>query len=67
MEIRCCPKCGNNKLRQSTYKDGDFVTSAFGEPVKYVCDNCLYRGMPIFFNSVEEYKKFLDEIKTNKK
>jgi len=63
MEIRCCPKCGNANLRQSQYTDGDFITQAFGQPVQYVCDKCLYRGMPIFFNSKEEYKRFIEEIK----
>jgi hypothetical protein len=63
MEIRSCPKCGNTNLRQSTYTDGDWITQAFGEPVKYICDKCLYRGMPILFSSIEDYKNFLKEIK----
>jgi hypothetical protein len=61
MEIRCCPKCGNTNLRQSTYKDGNMFR-AYSEPVKYTCNKCLYSGIPIYFNSKEEYKKFIEEI-----
>lgn len=66
MEIRACPKCGNTNIRQSTYTDGDFFTQAWGAPVKYVCDKCLYRGMPILFNSKEDYQRFINEIKQKK-
>ena len=62
MEIRACPQCGNMNLRQSTYKDGEIFTQAYGDPVQYVCDKCCYRGMPILFDSLEEYKKFVNEI-----
>jgi len=63
MEIKACPKCGSLNIRRSTYKDGRFFSPAGGEVVQYVCDNCLYRGMPISFNSNEEYQKFIEEIK----
>ena len=61
MEIRCCPQCGNTNLCQSTYKDVD-IFRAYSEPVKYLCNKCLYSGIPIYFNSKEEYQKFIEEI-----
>jgi len=29
---------------------------------KYVCKDCGFQGMPLSFNSEEEYKKFLMEF-----
>jgi len=71
VEIRACPNCGNTNIRQSTYQDGGFLgRQGFAESLKYVCDKCLYQGMPIYFDSEKKYQKFINELeqeKNNKK
>ena len=57
MEIFACPNCGSRKIYQGTMGDG--IIS--GYTYRDVCRNCGYQGMPIIFNSEEEYKVFLKE------
>ena len=55
MEINACPKCGSRKIYQGRMGDGVLT----GYTSKDVCRNCGFQGMPIIFDSEEEYKKFL--------
>ena len=63
MEIFACPKCGSRNIHIGTIRDGvlDGYTS------RYVCRDCDYQGMPIVFDSEEEYISFLQELKEGKK
>ena len=63
MNIIACPRCGSRKIYQGTMGDG--VLSGFAS--RDVCRNCGYQGMPIIFDSEEEYKKFLSEKNLKKK
>ena len=62
MKIIACPNCGSRRIYQGTMGDGVLVGYTFRE----VCRNCGYQGMPIIFDSEEEYRKFLKE-KTSEK
>jgi C4-type Zn-finger protein len=61
--IRACPKCGSTDIQMGGIREGVLygLTSW-----TLVCKRCGYKGMPILFDSEEEYKKFLDEIKSTK-
>jgi hypothetical protein len=71
MEIKACPKCGSKKIYQGRMGDGVLT----GYSNKDVCRNCGYQGMPIIFDSEQEYTNFLKSkttsrlpiIKNNKK
>ena len=63
MEIFACPNCGSRKIYQGTMGDGILT----GYTYKDVCRNCGYQGMPIIFNSEEEYKVFLKQKLSEKK
>ena len=60
MEISACPKCGNRNIRIAQRGDGAIYPGC--DPTKYVCDNCLYLGMPITFSSEKEYEIFLKKV-----
>lgn len=68
MKINACPKCGSRNIFQGTLGEGVLT----GYVNKDVCKDCGYQGMPIIFDSEEEYKKFLEglskdkEVKTDK-
>jgi len=64
MKINACPKCGSRDIRMAGIREGRLfgVTSW-----DIVCAKCGYKGMPIIFNSKEEYEKFLKELKNEKK
>ena len=55
MDIKACPKCGSKRIYQGRMRDGVLT----GYTTRDVCRNCGYQGMPIIFDSEEEYKKFL--------
>ena len=55
MEIKACPKCGSRKIYQGRMGDGVLT----GYTTRDVCRDCGYQGMPIIFDSEEDYKKFL--------
>lgn len=59
MKIYACPNCGSKRIHIGTLGSGVTygVTSW-----DYVCKNCNYRGMPLIFDSDEEYKKFIKGI-----
>ena len=59
MEIKACPRCGSTKIFQGTMGDGVLT----GYTSREVCKNCGFQGMPVIFNSEEDYKKFIHEIK----
>ena len=62
MEILSCPNCGSKNIFQGTLRNGVLT----GYTTRYVCRNCGYQGMPIIFNSENEYEKFLNEKKSEK-
>lgn len=64
MEITACPRCGSRKIYQGRLKEG--VLTGY-TPTTYVCKKCGYQGSPIIFDSIDEYNKFLDELKSSKK
>ncbi|MEF8847630.1 MAG: hypothetical protein V5A68_00660 [Candidatus Thermoplasmatota archaeon] len=63
-QIAACPKCGSTDITMGGIESGIVygITSW-----NLVCNNCGYKGMPILFDSKKEYKKFLDELKKEKK
>lgn len=58
MAIYACPNCGSRRIRQGAL----YVGALTGQ--KDVCQDCNYRGMPLVFDTEEEYQRFLTEIKT---
>lgn len=63
MEITACPNCGSKRIYQGTMGDGVLTGYTYRE----VCKDCGYQGMPIIFDSEEEYKKFLENIPKKQK
>ncbi|MGC8546179.1 MAG: hypothetical protein ACP5MU_00755 [Thermoplasmata archaeon] len=57
MMHRVCPQCGSENIDFET----GFITG------KYKCYDCGYVGSIIFEFNDENYKKFLEELKENKK
>jgi len=55
MEIEACPKCGSRNIFQGKLGEGVLT----GYTSKNVCQDCGYQGMPIIFDSEEEYNNFL--------
>jgi rRNA maturation protein Nop10 len=60
MRITACPRCGSRRIFQGRLKDGVIT----GYTSREVCRDCGYRGSPIIFDSMDEYKKFLNELKS---
>ena len=60
MEITACPICGSRNIFQGRLKEGVLT----GYTSKEVCRDCGYHGSPIIFDSVEEYNKFLQGLKS---
>jgi hypothetical protein len=56
MELRACPNCGSKKIFS--------YLSVIG--TNYLCRNCGYLGNPFYFDSENDYKIFLNELKKNK-
>jgi len=55
MEIKACPKCGSRNIFQGRLGEGVLT----GYTSKDVCRDCGYQGMPIIFDSENEYNNFL--------
>jgi len=62
MQITACPRCGSTRIFQGRLKEG--VLTGFFD--SYVCRDCGYHGAPIIFDNINNYKKFLKEIKQDK-
>ena len=62
MEIKACPNCGSRKIYQGRMGDGVLT----GYTTRDVCRDCGYQGMPIIFDSEQDYKKFLESKKLKK-
>ena len=60
MEIIACPKCGSRKIFHGRLKEG----ALSGYTPKEVCRDCGYQGMPLIFDDVEAYKKFLEALES---
>lgn len=56
MRIYACPKCGNRNIRRPQLQIGALTGDSF------TCANCSYQGMPVIFETEEEYKKFVKEL-----
>jgi hypothetical protein len=66
MKIEACISCGSRNIRSGTISDGVLPGYTDGL-VTYVCDDCNHRGLPIIFDSIEEYEKFLVALREDKK
>jgi len=62
MKINACPKCGSRNISQGALGEGILT----GYVNRDVCKDCGYQGMPIVFDSEEEYKKFLEGLSKDK-
>ena len=62
MNITACPKCGSRNIFQGRLKDGVLT----GYTSREVCRDCGYRGSPIIFDSEEDYKIFVEQLKKGK-
>ncbi len=66
MKITACIACGSKNIRSGTIGDG--VLPGYTDGLNmYVCNDCNHRGMPIVFDSDEEYQKFLLAVTEDKK
>ena len=60
MKIKVCPKCGSKNISAGTMGSGvTFGVTSWKE----MCRDCGYQGQPINFDSENDYKNFLKEIK----
>lgn len=59
MNIRACPKCGSRDVRMAGIGEGTIFGLTSWD---MVCEKCNYRGMPILFDSENDYKAFLKEL-----
>jgi hypothetical protein len=66
MKIEACISCGSRNIRSGTISDGVLPGYTDGL-VTYVCDDCNHRGLPIIFETEEEYEKFLLALREDKK
>jgi hypothetical protein len=66
MKIEACISCGSRNIRSGTISDGVLPGYTDGL-VTYVCDDCNHRGLPLIFDSEEEYEKFLLALREDKK
>jgi hypothetical protein len=66
VKIEACISCGSRNIRSGTISDGVLPGYTDGL-VTYVCDDCNHRGLPLIFDSEEEYEKFLLALKEDKK
>jgi hypothetical protein len=58
MKIEACINCGSRNIRSGTIQDGVLPGYTDGL-VTYVCNNCNHRGLPVIFDSEEEYSEFV--------
>lgn len=62
MKIEACISCGSRNIRSGTISDG--VLPGYTDALAaYVCEDCNHQGIPIVFDSEEEYEKFLEALK----
>ncbi len=66
MKIEACISCGSRNIRSGTISDGVLPGYTDGL-VTYVCDDCNHRGLPVIFDSEEEYEKFLLALREDKR
>lgn len=66
MKISACISCGSRNIRSGTIGDGVLPGYTDGL-VTYVCDDCNHRGLPIVFETEEEYRKFLLAVTEDRK
>jgi hypothetical protein len=66
MKIEACISCGSRNIRSGTISDGVLPGYTNGL-VTYVCEDCNHRGLPIIFETEEEYEKFLLALREDKK
>jgi hypothetical protein len=61
--IAACPRCGSKRIEMGTMNQGVLfgITSW-----KSVCKNCGYQGEPLFFDTEEEYNRFLEGLSKDK-
>jgi len=60
MKIKACPNCGSKNISAGTMGSGvTFGVTSWKE----MCRDCGYQGQPINFDSENDYKNFLKEIK----
>ena len=58
MKIEACISCGSRNIRSGTISDG--VLPGYTDALAtYVCDDCNHQGLPVVFDTEEEYQKFL--------
>jgi hypothetical protein len=57
LTIKACISCGSRSIRSGTISDGMLPGYTDGL-VAYVCDECNHRGIPVIFDSEEEWEKF---------
>jgi Flp pilus assembly protein TadB len=62
LEITACPNCGSRRIFQGRLKDGVIT----GYTSRDVCRDCGYRGSPLIFDNLENYKNFLKGLKAEK-
>ena len=59
MKINACPKCGSRDILMGGITEG----TLFGMTSwNIVCRDCNYQGMPVIFDSLKEYNKFLTDL-----
>jgi hypothetical protein len=58
MKITACPLCGSTHVGTAGIRDG--VNPQ--EFSKQACKNCGWTGMPLEFDTIEEYQHFLDDL-----
>lgn len=62
MKIEACISCGSKNIRSGTISDGVLPGYTDGL-MTYVCDDCNHRGLPIIFDTEEEYNNFLKALR----
>jgi len=60
MKIRACAKCNSKNIRMAGLGEGTIFGLTSWD---MVCEDCGYKGMPIVFDSQEDYEAFLKELK----
>ncbi len=66
MKIEACIRCGSRNIRSGTISDG--VLPGYTDALAtFVCDDCNHQGLPIIFDSEEEYNMFLSAVRDDKR
>ena len=63
MKISACPKCGSRRISVGTMGDGVLA----GYTTREVCRDCGYQGMPVIFDTEQDYKNFIKKLKEGEK